>query len=122
MLSRVISLPLQVVVAWLVTPLIVELMPSLGRWELFGFGVIAAALVWVVGVVVSEVMQADLPSSGMLIAAVSLAIIGAACAMWLPAFVPMLSPAERGLPLHVYPFVGALLGYQIERLPSRASN
>jgi hypothetical protein len=122
MLSRLIALPLQLIIAWFAAPVIVAFMPTTGWWEMFAYAVLFAVLVWIVGVVSAEVMQADLPSSGMLVAAVSLATIGAALAVWLPSFIPDASTAMRKVPDQAYPLIGAVLGYQIGRLPSGASS
>jgi hypothetical protein len=121
MVSRLIALPLQVIVAWFATPFFAGFIQDVGGWELFVQAVICAMLVWLVGVFVSEVMQADLPSSGTMIAAVSLATVGAAVCVWLPALIPPASPTLRRLPDEAYPLIGALLGYQIDRSPSRVS-
>jgi hypothetical protein len=116
MLSHVIALPLQVVIAWFAGPALIGLIPATGAWELFAYAVLYAVLVWIVGVVSAEIMQAELPSAGMLVASISLAIVGAAIYTWLPTFVPSMSGTWRGLAGQIFPFVGAILGYQVGRV------
>lgn len=49
MLSRLILLALQVVIAWIAAPIIVRYIPGMGRLELFVYAAVFAVLVWLVG-------------------------------------------------------------------------
>ncbi len=116
LLSRLILLFAQAVIAWLATPVIVRYIPGLGGLQLFVYAVVFAVLVWVVGLVLSQVLRgAGMPSSGTLVAALVLALIGAAIVTWLPVFVPEARSAMRTIPDLAYPLIGALLGYHIKR-------
>ena len=116
MLSRLILLALQLVVAWFAAPVIVRYIPGLGRLQLFVFAVVFAVLVWVVGLVLSQALrETGQPSSATLIASLVLALVGAAIVTWLPAFVPDLRGPMRNLPDLAYPLIGALLGYHVRR-------
>jgi hypothetical protein len=116
MLSRLVLLVLQLIVAWFAAPVIVRYIPGLGRMQLFVFAVVFAVLVWVVGLVLSQVLrETGQPSSSTLVAALVLALIGAAIVTWLPAFVPDVRGAMRNLPDLAYPLIGAVLGYHIRR-------
>jgi hypothetical protein len=55
------------------------------------------------------------PSSSTLVAALVLALIGAAIYMWLPTLVPGSRAHLRNLAELAYPLIGALLGYHIKR-------
>ena len=116
MLSRLVLLVLQLIVAWFAAPVIVRYIPGLGRMQLFVFAAVFAVLVWVVGLVLSQVLrETGQPSSSTLVAALVLALIGAAIVTWLPAFVPDVRAAMRNLPDLAYPLIGAVLGYHIRR-------
>ena len=116
MLSRLILLLVQAIVAWVAAPVIVRYIPGLGGLQLLVYAVVFAVLVWVVGLVLSQVLRgAGMPSSGTLVAALILALIGAAIVTWLPVFVPDVRPVLRNIPDLAYPLIGALLGYHIKR-------
>ncbi len=116
MLSRLILLAVQLIVAWFAAPLIVRYIPGLGRLQLFVFAVVFAVLVWVVGLVLSQVLrETGMPSSSTLVASLILALIGAALVTWLPVFVPDVRATMRAIPDLAYPLIGAVLGYHIRR-------
>lgn len=116
MLSRLILLVLQAIVAWVAAPAIVRYIPGLGGLQLFVYAVVFAVLVWVVGLVLSQVLKgAGMPSSATLVAALILALIAAAIYTWLPTAVPEVKPVLLNLQEKVYPLIGALLGYHLKR-------
>ena len=116
MLSRLILLVLQLVVAWFAAPVIVRYIPGLRGMQLFVYAAVFAVLVWVVGLVLSQVLrETGQPSSSTLVAALVLALIGAAIVTWLPVFVPDVRGTMRNLPDLAYPLIGAVLGYHIRR-------
>lgn len=116
MLSRLILLALQLVVAWFVAPLIVRYIPGLGRLQLFVFAAVFAMLVWIVGLVLSQVLRdTGMPHSATLVASLIVALIGAAIVTWLPVFVPDLRGPMRAIPDLAYPLIGAVLGYHMRR-------
>ena len=116
MLSRLILLLLQAVIAWFATPVIVRYIPGLGGFQLFVYAVVFAILVWVVGLVLSQVLrETGMPSSATLVAAVILALVGAAIVTWLPVVLPDARAALRTIPDLAYPLIGALLGYHLKR-------
>lgn len=116
MLSRLILLALQLVVAWFAAPIIVRYLPGLGRLQLFVFAAVFAVLVWVVGLVLSQVLrETGQPSSSTLVAALVLALAGAALVTWLPLFILDVRGPMRTLPDLAYPLIGAVLGYHIRR-------
>ena len=57
MLSRLILLAVQLVVAWFAAPIIVRYIPGLGRFQLFVYAAVFAVLVWIVGLVLSQVLR-----------------------------------------------------------------
>jgi len=114
MLSRLVLLFVQLVVGWLGAPYIVRYIPSLGYLELFVYAAVFAILVWVVGLVLSQVLrETRMPSSATLVSALVVALIGAALIMWLPGLVPDLAGPMRRIPAVAYPLIGAVLGYQM---------
>jgi hypothetical protein len=117
MLSRLVLLLVQLVVAWFAAPPIVAYVPPLGgNTRLFVFAVVAAILVWVVGLVGAQVLRdTGTPSSSTLVAALVLALVGAAIYTWLPVVAPDARGLLRNLNELAYPLIGALLGYHIKR-------
>ena len=116
MLSRLILLALQLVVAWFAAPIIVRYIPGLGGLQLFVYALIFAVLVWVVGLVLSQVLrETGMPSSSTLAASIVVALIGAALITWLPGLVPDLGRSMRQIPTLAYPLIGAAIGYHIKR-------
>jgi hypothetical protein len=116
MLSRLVLLALQLVVAWIAAPVIVRYIPGLGRMQLFVFAAVFAVVVWVVGLVMAQVLrETGQPSSSTLVASLVLALIGAALVTWLPVFLPEVRGPMRNLPDLAYPLIGAVLGYHVRR-------
>jgi hypothetical protein len=116
MLSRLILLLVQAAVAWFATPAIVRYIPGLGGLQLFVYAAVFAVLVWVVGLVLSQVLrETGMPSSSTLVATLILALIGAAIVTWLPLVLPEARTALRAIPDLAYPLIGALLGYHLKR-------
>jgi hypothetical protein len=116
MLSRLVLLALQLVIAWFTGPEIIRYIPGLGVLQLFVFAVVFAVVVWVVGLVLSQVLKGTgTPSSSTLVASLIVALIGAALITWLPGLVPDLERSLRQIPTIAYPLIGAVLGYHMKR-------
>jgi hypothetical protein len=116
MLSRLILLAVQLFAAWFAAPSIVRYIPGLGRFQLFVYAAVFAVLVWVVGLVLSQVLRdTGQPSSATLVAALIVALIGAAVVTWLPVLVPDVRAGMRAIPDLAYPLIGAVIGYHIRR-------
>jgi protein-S-isoprenylcysteine O-methyltransferase Ste14 len=116
MLSRLILLALQLVVAWFAAPVLVRYIPGLGRLELFVYAAVFAVLVWLVGVVGSQVLkETAMPSSAALATALVVALIAAAIYTWLPMVMPDAKRVMLNLQEKAYPLIGALIGYHIRR-------
>jgi hypothetical protein len=116
MLSRLILLAVQLVVAWFGAPYIVRYIPGMGRMEIFVYAAVFAVVVWIVGLVLSQVLR-DMgqPSSATLVSALVVGLIAAAIYTWLPMFVPEAKRVMLNLQEKVYPLIGALIGYHIRR-------
>jgi uncharacterized membrane protein YeaQ/YmgE (transglycosylase-associated protein family) len=116
MLARLILLALQLAIAWFAGPKIVGYIPSFSGLQLFVYGAVFAVVVWVVGLILSQVLrETPTPSSSTLVTSLVVALIGAAVIKWLPTLV---ADAGRLLPRiddRLYPLIGAVLGYQIRR-------
>lgn len=116
MLSRLILLALQIVIAWVAAPEIVRFFPRVGELYLFVFAVVFAVLVWVVGLVLAQVLRdIGTPGSPTLVSCLIVALIGAALIKWLPMFVPDLRGPMHSIPEIIYPLIGAVLGYHVRR-------
>jgi hypothetical protein len=116
MLSRLILLLVQLVIAWFGAPYIVRYIPGMGRMEIFVYAVVFAVIVWVVGLVLSQVLrEMGQPSSTALVSALILGLIAAAIYTWLPMFVPEAKRFMLNLQEKAYPLIGALIGYHIRR-------
>jgi hypothetical protein len=116
MLSRLILLVLQLIVAWFAAPVIVRYIPGMGRLELFVYAAAFAVLVWLVGVVGAQVLKdTGTPSSAALASALVVALIAAAVYTWLPTFVPDAKRVMLNLQEKAYPLIGAVLGYHLRR-------
>jgi len=116
MLSRLILLAVQLVVAWVAAPLIVRYIPGLGRFQLFVYAAVFAVLVWVIGLVLAQVLRGvGQPTNAALASALIVALIGAALVTWLPTLVPDVRGPMRAIPDLAYPLIGALIGYHIRR-------
>jgi len=116
MLSRLILLAIQLIVAWFGAPYIVRYIPGLGGLQLFVYAVVFAVLVWLVGLVLSQVLrETGMPSSATLVTCMVVALIGAALITWLPVVIPDVARTMRQIPNLAYPLIGAVLGYHIKR-------
>jgi hypothetical protein len=116
MLSRLILLGLQLLLGWLATPYIMHALPGLGALRLFVAAVVVAVVVWIAGLVLSQVLRdTSMPSSATLVACLIVALIGAAAITWLPAVLPDASHAMHHVPTDAYPLIGAVLGYHLRR-------
>ena len=75
-----------------------------------------AVLVWLVGLVLSQVLrETGMPSSSTLFASLVVALIAAALIQFLPAFLPDLRGVMYRIPTLVYPLLGAVIGYHLKR-------
>ena len=116
MLSRLILLAAQLIIAWFGAPYVVRYIPGMGRMELFVYAVVFAVIVWMVGLVLSQVLRdTGMPSSAALVSALVVALIAAAIYTWLPTVVPEAKRVLLNLPEKAYPLIGALIGYHIRR-------
>jgi hypothetical protein len=116
MLSRLILLAVQLVVAWFGAPYIMRYIPGLGGLQLFVYALVFAVIVWIVGLVLSQVLRGmGLPSSATLVASLVVALIAAALITWVPALVPDVGGTLRQVPTLIYPLIGAVIGYHIKR-------
>jgi hypothetical protein len=116
MLARLVLLALQLAIAWFAGPEIVRYIPRFGGLQLFVYALVFAVLVWLVGLVMSQVLrETSMPSSTTLVTSVVVALIGAALIVWLPGFFPDLGRPMRQIPVLAYPLIGAVLGYHIRR-------
>lgn len=115
MISRLILTILQLAIAWFAAPFITRYLPGLGQLDIFAFALVIAILVWVVGLLGSLVLKdVATPSSGTLTLAVIVALAGAALTL-VPPVTQFVAQVVPGVPLKVYPLIGAVLGYMLRR-------
>jgi hypothetical protein len=112
MLSRILLALVQLAVGWFAAPYIVSYVPGLGSLVLFVYAVVFAVLVWIVGLVLSQVLKdTRMPSGTTLVSALVGALIGAFVIILLPAIAPDFLILLPKVPGQAYPLLGAILGY-----------
>jgi hypothetical protein len=113
MLGRLVLIALQIAAGWGGTPMVERYVSVGGNAQTFIRGVIAAVIVWIVGLVGSQVLKdVSLPSPAKLTWAVAGGLIGAGLIVFkVPQMVQMPLPAP---PLAI--LIGlAMLGYHLKR-------
>jgi small-conductance mechanosensitive channel len=116
MLSRLILLALQAIAAWFAADHVLRYLPRVGVSDLYLRAVVFAVIVWLVGLVMSQVLrETAMPSSATLVAALVVALVAAAIYLWLPTLVPDAKRFMANLQANAYPLIGALIGYHIRR-------
>jgi uncharacterized membrane protein YeaQ/YmgE (transglycosylase-associated protein family) len=116
MLSRLVLLALQLIVAWLAAPEIIRYIPRFGDLQLFIYAAVFAVLVWIVGLVMSQVLrETGMPSGSTLASALIVALIGAAIILWLPTLIPDVGRLLPRIDERIYPLIGAVIGYHARR-------
>ena len=116
MLGRLILLLLQVVIGWFGTNAIMKYIPIGGQFELFIFAVVAAIVVFLVGIIAAQVLkEVGSPSSQTLSWSLALALIAALLWTFGPGL-PLLSEVPWGkIPAAYAVLAGAILGYVLKR-------
>ena len=114
MLGRLILLLLQIVIGWFGSQALMNYIKMGGPFRLFIFAIVAAIIVFLVGVIVAQVLrEVGQPSSHTLSWAVILALIAAALWTWGPQFVPQVPWGRVQAEYAV--LAGAIIGYLIKR-------
>lgn len=112
MLGRLVLLLLQIGIGWFGSQAIMKYIQMGGIVRLFIFAIVAAIVVFLVGIIAAQVLrEVGQPSSHTLSWAVAVALIAAAIWTWGPQFVPQL----RQVPADYAVLAGAILGYTIKR-------
>ena len=112
MLGRLVLLLLQIGIGWFGSQAIMKYIQMGGIFRLFIFAVVAAIVVFLVGIIAAQVLrEVSQPSSHTLSWAVAVALIAAAIWTWGAQFVPQL----RQVPADYAVLAGAILGYMIKR-------
>lgn len=116
MLGKLILFLLQIVVAWLVVPVLFRAIPLGGAatFSLFVLAILFAIVVFLTGVLGAQVLQGvGGPSSATLSASLVVALIFAAVLFFVPGLI-----SDLGIPRlsnDAFVLAGALLGYWIKR-------
>src|SRR5262249_18366903 len=112
MLGRLVLLLLQVAIGWVGAPALMRNIQMGGLRRPFIFAVVAAIVVFLVGIIAAQVLrEVAQPSSHTLSWAVVLALVAAAIWTWGPQFVPQLRQVQAEYAV----LAGAILGYMIKR-------
>jgi uncharacterized YccA/Bax inhibitor family protein len=116
MLGRLVLLLLQIVIGWFGSNAIMKYIPNVGQFELFVFAVVAAIVVFLVGVVAAQVLkEVGTPSSHTLSWSLALGLIATLLWTFGPGL-PLLSEVPWGkIPAAYAVLAGAILGYTIKR-------
>jgi hypothetical protein len=116
MLSRLVLLAAQLVVAWFATPPLLDLLPPFAGLRLLAYGVVAAVVVFLVGLVLAQILRDTRPpSSSTLASCILLALAGAALVYFRDHLPLEVRASTRSLREEIYPLLGAVLGYQLKR-------
>ena len=125
MLAGVVLLAVQLVVGFRATPRLLQALPPFGGLSLFVYAVRAGLVVWLVGLVLSQVCARHAPTLGRyllafltrqsVMAAILLALAGARPIAFRGSLPLELRRATRALSDDLYPLLGAVLGYALKR-------
>jgi hypothetical protein len=111
MLGRLVLILLQIVGGWFGANAIMSAI-KFGQFRLFIFAVVAAIVVYLIGVLAAQVLkEVGAPSSSTLSAALVLALVAAALATWGPQIIPAISQ----IPDNYLVLAGAILGYTLKK-------
>ncbi len=117
MLPRIVLTIAQIAVAWNLAGQVRSIVPvNIGALDIFLTAVLIAVLVWLTGHLGALVLKdTPPPSASVLTACVVLALAGAALTLVPPVTQAVGSVIKGGVPLRVYPLIGALIGYLMRR-------
>lgn len=114
MLGRLVLLLLQIAGGHFLTPIIAGHVPVPGEFSLFVYAIIAAIVVFLIGLLAAQVVKdVAQPSPATLSSALIFALVGAAVATWGPSLVPQI-PWNKA-PDRWIVLAGAILGYLAKR-------
>mgnify|MGYP000851924230 CR=1 FL=1 len=115
MIGRLLLILVQLGLGWVLAPMIMAKLPGFGTLNIFVYAVVFAVLVWLTGmigaVVLKDVAQ---PTPSTLSIALLGALIGAGLTL-VPDVTKAVASVVKGVPLHAYPLIGAVLGYAVKR-------
>jgi hypothetical protein len=116
MLARLVLLAAQLVAGWLATEPILERLPPFAGLRIFVYGLVAAVVVFIVGLVLSQILRdTGAPSRATLASAILLALAGAALVYFRNALPLEVQSSTRAVHEEIYPLLGAVLGYALKR-------
>ena len=116
MLARLVLLAAQLVAGWLATEPILHRLPPFGGLRIFVYGLVAAVVVFIVGLVLSQILRdTGPPSRATLASSILLALAGAALVYFRHALPLEVQSSSRAVPEEIYPLLGAVLGYALKR-------
>ncbi len=113
MLGRLVLLLLQVTVGWFATNALMSMI-KFGQFRLFIFAVIAAVVVYLIGIIAAQIVKdVGQPSSQTLTFALIWAVAAAAIATWGPTLLPQIP--WRQVPDQYLVMAGAIIGYMLKK-------
>jgi hypothetical protein len=114
MLGMLVLILLQIALGYFVTPLFAGRIPAPGTFYLFMYGVIAAIVVFLIGLLGAQVLKdVGMPPQAALSSALVFALIGAAIATWGPDLLPMVPWGK--VPGRCIVLGAAVLGYTVKK-------
>lgn len=117
MLPKIVLTLLQLSIAWIFSGQFRGFVSvNIGALDIFLTAVVVAVLVWLTGHIGALVLKdTPPPSAATLTACLVLALAGAAITLIPPVTQIVGSFLKEGVPLRVYPLIGAIVGYFIKR-------
>jgi len=111
MLGRLVLILLQLAIGWFGTPRVQHYIPVTGDPQVFVYAVVAAIIIWLIGVIGAQILKdVPMPSSGTLAASLIGGLIGAAIVFFkLNQMIPI------SVPPNLWPLGLAILGYAIKK-------
>ena len=115
MIGRLVLILIQLGLGWVLAPMIMAKLPAFGALNIFVYAAVFAVLVWLIGMLGSIVLKdVAQPTPSTLSVALVGALIGAGLTL-VPDVTKAIGSVIKGVPLHAYPLLGAVLGYAVKR-------
>lgn len=116
MISRLALIAVQLIAGWFAGREVLAYLPDLGRLNIFMAAVVFAVIVWALGIVAGIVLKdVTRPSPQTLIFALATGVVFTVITLLPDAERAVASVFGRDVPELVYPLVGAVVGYAVQR-------
>ncbi len=116
MLSRLIVILIQLAVGWYAGRELLPYLPDVQKLNIFLAALVFAVIVWLVGLIAGAVLKdVARPSPQTLIFSMAVAVIFSVITLLPDAERAIKSVVQGEVPILIYPLVGAVVGYAIQR-------